>query len=156
MLNRNTSAIVELFEIDATSIPGGVVFTFCNQVEADGTSVSYDGKVYNVYPVKAEGFEKSIDGRFPEPTITFSNIFSYISGIIQVLGGLRNCPVKRRRIHYSDLLAGDTMAEFNSDIYYIDRYSENSITVTLYLKSSLDKGNLNLPKRRVVSLITAE
>ena len=156
MLNNNVSAIIELFEIDATSITPGLVFTFCNQVEADQTSIIYDGKTFNVYPVKAEGFEKSIDGRFPEPTIIFSNVFSYISGIIEVLGGLRNCPVTRRRIHYSDLLLGDTMAEFNSDIYYIDRYSENSINVTFYLKSSLDKGSTKLPRRRIANIITAE
>lgn len=151
-MNTNTSTILELFTVDCTNILADTYFRFCNEVETDGSNVTFDGEEYTAFPVMAKGFEQSIEGRFPEPEITFSNVSGYMSGLIQALGGFRNSKVTRRRIHYSDLASPEL--EYTPDVYYVNSLTENALIVSFKLKSILDRGNLNLPRRRLITLVT--
>lgn len=151
-MNTNTSPILSLYEVDCTNIVADTYFRFCNEVEIDGSNVTFDGEEYTAFPIEATGFEQSIEGRFPEPEITLANTNGYMSGLIQALGGLRNSKVTRKRIHYSDLASPEL--QYTPDIYYVNRYTENALAVSFSLKSFLDRGSLQLPRRRLITLIT--
>ena len=150
MIHSNEK-IISFFEVDATSIVADSYFYFTNEVIEGQNFITFDGIDYMSYPVKIEGFEKNIEGRFPEPTITFANINGYITGLIQIFNGFRGCPVIRRRIYYDDV--DNPSLEFIPDKYFISRYNETSLTVTLYLQSLLDRGNFQIPARRVIQLL---
>jgi len=154
---------LEVFEVDASLHLTGSIFRFCNEAKADGSSIEIDGETFTAYPVRAEGFTKNIQGRLPRPTLTLSNVKNTITTMLLSLSGLRGSRVTRRRfllereVLSEDLITvGDEHSdylEYPPDIYFVGPYVENSLTVSFELTHPLDRGNLTLPRRRIINLL---
>ena len=156
LIGLTHTAIIPLFTVDLTAkVPSSPVLRFCNFSDSNGASISFNSFQFAAYPIEATGFEKSINGTLPTPELSVSNIFSDISSLILTYSGMLDAKVTRIKVLAKNLdgESGANPAEIEStDIYYISRYSENSLFVKFTLRHPLDMGKLFLPKRRLASL----
>lgn len=146
-------AILELFELDLNPLGTNLKIYFCSDNQTNETNIVFDGETYPVYPIEAEGFEKTTSG-LPEPTLTVSNVFSAISGLILTYDGLRGAKLTRRRILAKYLNNPDR--EYTPDVWYISRYSENQLIVKFTLRTAFDLGAIELPLRTIGELLEEE
>lgn len=152
-------AIIDLFELDATNIDGNTIVRWCNYVNEKGTDVIWDGNTYTRIPVKADGFEKSSDGKQPRPKLTVSNVGGIVGNFTRGLDDLVGAKVTRIRtfVKYLDadnFVSGNPQADpnvaFPIEVWGIDRKaSENPIQIVFELASSLDLSGVKLPNRQV-------
>lgn len=154
------SAIIELFEFDATAI-GGDLLRFHAGTNSLSQNVVWQGNTYQRYPIKVSGFEYNGTGQFPRPKIQISNLMSAITTIVLENDDLLGAKVTRKRTLAKFLDAvnfpggvnpsEDDTAEFEDDIYFIDRKSnEDRDVVEFELASSADLVNVKLPNRQIV------
>lgn len=154
------SAIVELFELDATSL-GGDVLRFHAGTNGLSANIVWQGDTYVRFPIQAEGFEFSGQGVFPRPKLRVSNALSAITTVLLAYGDLLGSKVTRKRTMVKFLDAAnfaggvnateDDTAEFQDDVYFIDRKAlEDRDVVEFELASSLDLVGVALPRRQVI------
>lgn len=154
------SAVIELFELDATALGGEILYFHAGTNELS-QNIVWDGQTYVRYPIKLSGFELSGDGAFPRPKLAVSNALSAISLVLQLYGDLIGAKVTRRRtlkkfIDAENFTSGvnpdaDPTAEFDADIYFIDRKSQESRDfVEFELASSVDLAGIKLPRRQII------
>jgi lambda family phage minor tail protein L len=153
-------AVIELFDLDMTSI-GGPLVHFHAGTNSLYQPIVWQGVTYTPYPIIASGFEFNGRGQLPRPKITVSNIVSGISALVLLYGDLIGCKVTRRRTFQKFLDAvnfaggvnatADSTAEFPQDIFYIEqRVSESRDAVEFQLSASFDFQGLQLPRRPIV------
>lgn len=154
------SAIIELFQIDLTTL-GGDVYYFHAGTNELKANITWNTQVYTRFPVEAEGFNYNINGQLPRPILRVSNIFGSITSLLLVYGDLLGAKVTRKRtlLKFLDAVnftggvnpTADSTAEFENDIYFIDRKSnENKNFVEFELSSSVDVQGVKLPLRQIV------
>lgn len=145
--------LIRLYEISGGGIP--TPLRFCNYTEADGANVLFNGITYLAYPIEsASGWDRSLEGALPRPTITLSNIFSDISALIQQWGGI-DAKLTRTTVPIKNLDNGsdpDPGGVIKQETYYVARFTWNNQTAIIHLRSPLDIENLKLPRRTVGSL----
>jgi lambda family phage minor tail protein L len=154
------SAVIELFELDATALGGDVVrfHAGTNELRAN---VVWQGETYNRFPVKAEGFEMATNGQLPRPRMVVSNVLGTITSLLLAYGDLLGAKVTRKRTlaKYLDAVnfdggvnpTEDTTAEFADDIFYIDRkLSETREVVEFELAAPIDLAGVRLPRRQII------
>ncbi|NYS36569.1 phage minor tail protein L, partial [Streptococcus danieliae] len=73
------SAQIELWEIDLT-VMGGERYFFCNQANEKGGPIIWQGRAYQPYPIRGDGFEMKGKGPSSRPTIEVSNLFGAVTG----------------------------------------------------------------------------
>jgi lambda family phage minor tail protein L len=155
------SAVIELFEIDATSL-GGSVFMFHAGTNQISTSIVWQGNTYARFPIQASGFEFNGKGQLPRPRLSVSNVLSAITTVLLTYNDLQGAKVTRKRTlaKYLDAVnftggvnaSEDSSAEFPDDIFYIDRkVSENRLAVEFELSSSFDVTGVQIPRRQIVA-----
>ncbi len=147
--------IIRLYEVSGGGLPN--TLTFCNETDGKSGPVRFAGRIYNGFPTESSsGWERSLDGALPRPTITVSNMFSEISSLVRVFG-LRNAIVIRKSVFIKNLDNGaspDPTAIIQQQTYYISRISWNSKFAIVNLRSPLDVENFKIPRRTVGSLLT--
>ena len=82
------SAIIELFQVDATGIldstgTPGTIYRFhsgTNELSGHG-DVVWAGDTYSAFPVEADGFESNTRGTLPKPTLRIANINGLIGSL---------------------------------------------------------------------------
>jgi lambda family phage minor tail protein L len=136
-----TPELLELLEIDLTSLGVPSIY-LCNTQQ-----VTYLGITYTLYPFKTEGYEKSGEGKLPQPTITFSNINGYVTDLLSIYNDFVNIPIHRRLLWSDSLTAGDTST------FYVNNYQENEQIVSVVLRSALEVTNRALPFGRLSQLL---
>lgn len=154
------SAIIELYEIDAAVIGGGLYrfHSGKNDLVAD---VVWQGNTYNAFPIDATGFEWNGKGQMPRPKVTVSNIIGTITALVLAYQDLAGCKFTRIRTleKYLDAVNfpggvnpnADPTAEFPRDVYYVDRKSnETNEAVEFELAASLDLAGVALPRRQII------
>lgn len=104
---------IELFEIDLTHI-GGIRCRFYNGMNGQRKPLIWQKQVYDPYPVSGEGFTYSGKGPSGRPTITLSNLFGLITGIVSQLDGAGGGYVIRRVVK-SRFLDADNFEGGNPD-----------------------------------------
>jgi lambda family phage minor tail protein L len=155
------SALIELFELDATNIAGGQKLYFHNGTNIEGNDVVWKGITYERYPIEAEGFEKSSSGSISRPTIRVANITGLISTMAYQLQDLIGAKVTRRRTFYKYLDAvnypggvnayADPNAHFPDESWSVDRKSsENAVFVEFELSAAFDVAGVYLPRRQCI------
>lgn len=116
LFSLTPSAIVTLFEIDATDlafnagnigqdtlVSGGMIFRFHNNIKFGVTSVYWRGNEYFAAPISAEGFEISAKGTLPVPVLSITsddegvNALSVLKSKIRQLDDLVGAKVTRIR-----------------------------------------------------------
>ncbi len=144
--------LVQLFELDITSLGGGVLRFTSGTYES--TPATWDSNIYIPINVEAGGFDYSGVGAFPTPTLKLSNVeFSTraaIQGFNDLVGGTLTRIVTFSR-YLDDGADPDTTAKFPDDVYIINqKIAQNKIYVEWELKAAIDLENVFLPKRQVL------
>tara|TARA_S200002703_G_C3773430_1_gene238098 strand:+ start:94 stop:993 length:900 start_codon:yes stop_codon:yes gene_type:complete len=161
------SAIIELFELDATAsfLGDTTVRRFHSGVNEDiDGDIVWNGNTYERYPIAAEGFEYSGQGQMPRPQVSISNTFSLVTALMLDYNDLVGAKVTRIRtlkkyLDASNFTSGtnasaDPYAEFAREIYTIDRkVLENRDLVTFELGASFDVAGVKLPRRQIIQNI---
>ena len=163
------SSIIELFklELNAQLQGSSEVFLFHAGTNQLNNSIIWQGESYDKFPITAEGFEFTGSGTMPRPTLTISNLFGFVSGLIKDtnnvsskndLGGAKFI---RRRVLASSLdnanfidgvniFGTPNSNELPQEIFFIDRKTaENRQVVQFECVSSLDLQGVKVPKRQV-------
>lgn len=134
-------AEVVLYEFDLT-IAGGGIIRLHNGMNEKHKNVVWKGHEYEAFPMQGEGFEFTVEGAAPTPTLTMSNLDGFVMGILNDLGDIRGSMITRRitSAKYLDevnFIAGNKNASpFQEDLQYfvLDRVaSQNREVITLEL-----------------------
>ena len=170
---KNTSKINK--EIFATE-PSTVVLLYVVDLKDQGeyrfhagengykNPIIFDGKEYNYYPIKVEGFEMHGDGKLPRPKLTFSNQNGNISMRLGVFKDFINYKVTRIKtfVRYIDDVNfpnnvnphadPDPDSSFVEDVFYVNQKTkEDDNVVEFELVSLLELQNANIPARTMYS-----
>lgn len=146
-------AIVEMYDIDLTSITGDVddIFYFTNQLKEDGTKVVWKTKTYEPLPILSAGYDRNTNGQIAQPTLTVANVLGTFTQVVRSYDDLVGGKVTRRRTlqkYLDGSPQADTLQEFPVDIFYIERKTqETALTITWQLGSVLDLEGVKLPRR---------
>ena len=163
------SSIIELFKLELNVALHGTnqVFLFHAGSNELNNSIIWQNEAYDKYPITAEGFEYTGSGTMPRPMLTISNLFGFVSGLLNDtnkvsekndLGGAK---FTRRRTLASFLDDANFIGGVNpfgtpnsnelpQEIFFIDRkVVENRNIVQFELVSSLDLQGVKAPKRQV-------
>jgi len=155
--------IIELFELDATSVGGtGILRWHCGD-KVDGTSIVWQGQTYAPYPVEATGFEITSSGKLPRPTLKAANIGGVLGTYVRTIKDGLGAKVTRKRTlaKYLDAVNfpggnpnADPAAAFPDEVYYVARKaSENPVFLEMELAVAFDVAGIRLPRRQVIATI---
>lgn len=158
------NAIVELFQLhlDATLHGSADIYYFHNGVNADVTgNVVWNGQSYVRLPLEATGFDYSSSGSLPRPKLAVSNIGSNITAILlsvnlvttgNDLGGAKVVRIRTLKKYLDGQPGADPHAQFPSEIWYVDRKSnENRAVVEFELASKFDLVGVMIPRRQIIA-----
>lgn len=154
-------AIVDLFEFNYSSLPGGTILYFHGGVNGLGTDIVWRGVTYSRYPIDVEGFERSSSGTLPRPKIKVANILGSISTLTYLYQDLVGAKLTRRRtfVKYLDAInfpgglnhKADPNVSFPDEIWSVDRKSsENAIFVEFELSAAFDVMGVLIPRRHCI------
>lgn len=152
----DAGAIIELFEVDATSISGVPtdVFRFHAGTNNISQPVVWQGLSYTPMPVEASGFDLTPRGTLPRPVFKVANLSGSISALMISFEDLVGAKVTRKRTfaRYLDGQPGaDPTQYLPDDIYFVERkVSETHVAVELELASALDLEGVELPSRPIL------
>ena len=146
--------LIELYEISGGGLPSPL--RFCNYSDVGGANVLFDSVAYTAYPIQSStGWERSLEGALPRPTIVLSNVFSDVSAIVNQYSGI-DADVVRKTVKVKNLDNGsdpDPTAIIKEESYKLTRSSWNNLVATLRLRSPLDVENLKLPRRTIAEVL---
>lgn len=151
----NPGALIELWELDATSIGGGVVRF---QGRNDG-KVWWQGNEYDGYPITAEGFAMTSDQQ-PTPKLRVYNGDGAMSILCQQYEDMLGAILIRRRTFgkYLDAVNFDLGNPFADptqerlERWFLERKSgESRDAVEWELSSPLDFRGIKLPRRQIIA-----
>lgn len=144
-------AQVELFDLDATALGGGVS-RFIKGNPASGLVV-WKGNVYTPAAFVAEGFGADGRGALPQPRIRIAKSPALMS-LLLGFGDLIGATLTRWRT-FSKYLDGqpeaDQGAHFPPDIFSFDRKSaDNKVFIEWELRAAMDQQGKQLPARQAL------
>lgn len=157
------SAIIELYQLDATPFGGDIYYFHAGTNNLTG-NVVWQGDTYTAFPIQISGFEFNGKGQIPRPTMRVANVTSIITTLVLAYDDLLGAKVTRKRTmaKYLDAVNfdggvnpnADSTAEFPDDIYFIERkITENKQVVEFELASSFDVQGVQLPRRQIIQNI---
>ena len=157
------SAIIELYQLDATPF-GGEIYYFHAGTNSLTTNVVWQAQTYSPFPIEITGFEFNGKGQIPRPTMRVANVTSIITTLVLAYNDMLGAKVTRKRTmaKYLDAVNffggvnpnADSTAEFPDDIYFIERkVTENKQVVEFELASSFDVQGVQLPRRQIIQNI---
>ena len=157
------SAMVELFILDASNIPGGAIRYFHAGTNKLQQPVVWQGNTYQPWPVEVSGFSMSGPGTLPRPNFKISNVGGAISALILALDDLIGAWVTRKRTlaKYLDAVnfggynpTANVNAGYEDDIFEVQRkVSETETEIVFELSSAMDLQGRYLPQRQIVANI---
>ena len=144
---------IELFELDLTPL-GGSVLRFSPNTAAGNAALVFNGQVYTPLPVSGSGWETSIDGAAPQPTIKVSNVTKFIQGYLTTYADLVGMRLTRYQT-FDKYLDGQPAADpsqvFNTCVYVIQQKTKQSkYEVEFKLSAIIDQPQLKLPRQQVL------
>ena len=126
--------------------------------------IIFNGKRYEYFPIKVEGFEMHGDGRLPRPKMTFSNHQGAISIRLNTFNDFINYKVTRIKTFIKYLDANnfpnevnphadpDPDVSFSEDVFFVnEKTNENDKTIEFELVSLLELQNAQIPSRTMYS-----
>jgi lambda family phage minor tail protein L len=159
--NAYAGQLIELFELDLTTIGINEHYYFHNGVNELGNDVVFNGLTYARLPLEAEGFERTGTGQQARPTLRMANIEGLLGALVRANKDLIKARLIRRRtfLKYIDAInfeggfnpTADPNAALDDEAYFIDRKAtENKLLIEFELVSALDLEGQFLPKRMCV------
>lgn len=160
------SAIIELFELDATALGLPDVLRFHAGTNQLNQNIVWQGNSYTRYPLEVSGFDYIGDGSIPRPKMRVSNALSAITALLLAYKDLLGAKVTRKRTLAKFLdaanfdggvnVSADPTAQFPDDIFVIDRKTgENREVVEFELTTSFDLAGIQLPRRQIIQNVCA-
>jgi lambda family phage minor tail protein L len=147
---------VELFVLDITPL-GGPIFRFTPNTVGGASSVSFGSQVYTALPISGEGWQTSMDGQAPQPTLTVSNVVRFLQPYVSTYGDLVGAKITRLQTLDKYLDTGstpDSTQVFNSSVYIIEQKTKQNFTqLEFRLVSVIDAPEFKLPKGQVTRAI---
>lgn len=151
---QELGAIVDLYQLDATSVGDTEIRYFTNTVDEDGSVIQFDGITYTPVDFQAEGFEVSGQGGLPTPTIRISDVNRVFTGLANQFEDMIGAKLTRIRTFdkYLDGRAtADPNAIYSRDVFYIEqKTTENRLFIEWKLASAMDHEGRKLPNRVVL------
>jgi lambda family phage minor tail protein L len=148
-----TSGLVELFQLDLTLL-GGTILYFTPNTVAGASAVVFGTQTYQPLPVKSEGWETSIDGAPPRPTLTISNVTRFIQSFLTSYADCVGAKLTRTLTMEKYLASGsapDSSQVLFSDVYIIEqKKSQNQKEVVFVLASVLDNPMRTIPNWKIL------
>lgn len=151
-------AMVDLFEIDMTTIGGDVRRLHGYTQVGD---IVWQGNQFAPWPLQATGFEVSGDGRPPTPSITVANVDGTMGALCRALGDLISAKVTRLRTfgQYLDAVnfpagnpTADPTEQLRPEVWYVEqRTRETREVIEFALASPLDLNGQALPGRQILA-----
>lgn len=151
----NPGALIDLWELDATAIGGGIVRFHGRNDE----TIWWQGNDYAPYAIRAEGFAMTTDQQ-PSPKLMVSNANGAMSQLCLQYEDMVGAVLLRRRTFgkYLDAVnfdAGNPFADPTQEQierYFVERKSaENYDAVEWELSSPLDFQGVQIPRRVIVA-----
>ncbi|EBH6782474.1 phage minor tail protein L [Salmonella enterica] len=166
-LNETTrteqSARIDLWEIDLSRF-GGTRYFFCDELNEKGEPVIWQGRKYEVYPIKGTGFDLVGKGTSARPTLAVSNLFGMVTGMAEDLQSLVGGTVVRRVV-YARFLDADNFRNGNPEAdpeqevisrWVIEQLSElKATTATFVLATPTETDGSVFPARIMLADICA-
>lgn len=90
------SAIIELFEMDATSF-GGDLLRFHAGTNGLRQNIVWQGNTYTAFPIRATGFDYSGNGQLPRPKLQVANVTGAITLLVLTYDDLLGAKITRKR-----------------------------------------------------------
>lgn len=90
--------LLDLWEIDLRAI-GGERHFFCNQTNEKGQAVVWQGRAYEPWPIRADGFELNAQGAGNRPRLNVSNIGGFVTAAAERYQQLVGAAVVRRQVY---------------------------------------------------------
>ena len=137
---NQSSPFIELYTLDGSGF-GGSTYRFTNY-GLSGTTVSFGGVAYTVFPVTASGFDY-LSGQNPQPKLTVANVLRTLITEIINFGDLVGYKVIRRRTFakHLDGAANADSTKYLEDVFYIEqKTAQNSSSIEFLLSSAYDLG----------------
>lgn len=155
------SAIVELFEIDATHLQGGSILRFHAGTNGLQQPVVWRGDEYIALPIEAEGFDVSSQGTLPRPKMRVANVRGIFSAISAENDDLVGRKITRHRtfVRFLDAVNfpggvnpdADPFQHLPDDSYFVEqKTSENRYIIEWELASAFDLFGVSLPRRQII------
>lgn len=147
----NESALIKLFEIDATNIQSGAIFYFVNEIRE--TPIVLEGNTYIPIPIRGNGYKKNTDSIVNDLQVVIGDSDKYVSRLAKALDNFANAKVTRRQIR-AEYLDTDESMQYPPDVNYVDGIDRSpGVSVTLALRSVFDRAHKKFPTRVVAELL---
>lgn len=150
-------SIIELFDLDLTSVVPGQFFHFCNY-SYQGYNFVFQGKVYIPFPIVGSRFGISGTGQPEAAFLIASNITLGLMPLIREYNDLVNCKLIRKRVFFKNLdgqSAANPNAILDESHWYLDRVEYNKLEIRWELRRLRDLGNTQIPGRVVAANLCA-
>lgn len=156
------SAIIELFEMDATLLGATSKLYFHAGTNTLAASVVWQGDSYAAMPIEATGFEWSGKGQLPRPKLRVANVDGLFGALAAQYSGLLGAKITRRKTLAKFLDAvnftgginptADPTQSLPDEVYFVDRKaSENAVYLEFELASAFDLPGVTLPRRQFIA-----
>lgn len=153
-------SLVELYDLDLTPIDptAPIIYFISSANESVGAGfVTWRGNQYFPQPMKIDGIDTTTKGSLPRPTLSVSNIFGAVTGIIQQYGRVSGAILTRWQtfdVYLDNGADPNPDGHLPIDQFILDRIvSHNKLEVQIECRSFLDFGVQNLPNRLVLQNI---
>jgi lambda family phage minor tail protein L len=159
--NLEHSAIVEVFELDATAQGAPSKLYFHAGTNGIGNDIVWQGNTYTHYPIEATGFEWTGNGKLPRPKLLVANVFGEIGAYAEQYDNLYGAKVTRRKtlakfLDGINFVGGNPYADpsqcYPDEIWYVDRKSSpKKLFLEFELASPFDLAGVSLPGRQYIA-----
>lgn len=153
--------LVEMFIWDDTIVGGATVFRWHPGTTVTEQPITWQGNIYEPYPIEATGFEITGTGQLPRPKLRAANIGGALGAYLRQMGGALGARLTRKRTYgkYLDAVnfpGGNPTANasqaFPDEIFYVARkVAENAIFIEIELAARFDVMGVQLPRRQVLA-----
>lgn len=154
-------AIIDLYDVDLSKIVGNkTVFRFHNGLNELRRPITWQGNIYEPYPIKVEGFERSGQGVSNRPTMSVSNAMGFVTGLIQNYDGMLGAIVTRHEVLVKCLDTvnfedgnkyADPSCERISNYVIEQIKQQNSMMVTFELALPCESDGALIPARVIIA-----
>jgi lambda family phage minor tail protein L len=140
---------IELFTLDLSPHGGPNLY-----ITPSGVGISFGSQEYTPLPMKGDGWETSVDGAAPQPTITISNATKFIQAYMTTYKDFIGCTLTRQQtfdIYLDSGTSPDSNEVFNTSVYIVEqKVFQRKNEVQFLLSSIIDKPNFKLPRGQVL------
>ncbi|EPY99503.1 TPA: phage minor tail protein L [Mannheimia haemolytica] len=159
------NAMLDLYEVDLRTLKdksgnAGSVYRFYSGLNELKTSIVWQGRTYDPYPIEATGFERNSSGPSNRPTLTLSNLFGLVTGIANQFDECIGAIVRRHQVYaqYLDAVnfaGGNAKADPNQEIishFVIEQLTSlTRETATFTLALPIETDNAKIPSRIIMA-----